>query len=135
MSEPLTADFLNGITSIVIAAAIKIHKRFGSGLLESAYLSCVCHELARSRLTFETQKPLPLEYEGLRLDCAYRADLVIANAVIVEVKACDQVAPVHRRQLGTYLELADCRVGLLLNFGATMMKHGIERVVNRFPDH
>jgi len=75
-----------------------------------------------------------LVYDGVRLDCAYRADLIVENAVIVEVKAIDAISPVHLRQLRTYTQLADCRLGLLLNFGATMMKAGVHRVVNRFPD-
>ena len=134
MSLEPTADSLNRITSTVIAAAIKIHRRFGSGLLESAYFACLCHSLQRAGLHVEAEKAWPLEYDGLHVGCAYRADLLVEDTVIVEVKAIDAIAPVHLRQRRTYLQLADCRVGLLLNCGAPMMKQGIERVVNRFPD-
>jgi GxxExxY protein len=82
----------------------------------------------------ERQKHLPLVYDGLKLDCAYRADIVVDGLVLVEVKAIETVLPAHRRQINTYIRLGDYRVGLLLNFGAAMMKQGIERIVNRFPD-
>jgi len=131
---PESADTLNGITSTIVGGAIKIHRRFGSGLLESAYLACLCRELTTAGLRIEAQKPIPLVYEGMRLERAYRADLVVEGVVLVEVKAMDAIARVHLRQLRTYLQLANCRVGLLPNFGAQMMKDGIERVVNRFPE-
>ena len=85
-------------------------------------------------LRFQGQKALPLFYDGVRIDCAYRADLVVEEKVVVEVKALDAVALIHERQLRTYVVLADCRVGLLLNFGAPTMRQGIKRAVNGFPD-
>jgi GxxExxY protein len=129
-----SATALNQLTSTVLAAAIRIHRKIGPGLLENAYFACLCHELQSGRIQFETQKPLPLMYDGVRIECAYRADIVVERAVIVEVKALDAIAPVHMRQLRTYTRLADCYVGLMLNFGAPIMKEGIHRVVNGFPE-
>jgi GxxExxY protein len=129
-----TAAQLNRITDTIIAGAIRIHRTFGSGLLESAYGACLCHDLVKAGLRVERQKRLPLVYDGLKLDCAYRADIVVDDLVLVEVKALETVLPAHRRQINTYMRLGDYRVGLLLNFGAPMMKQGIERIVNRFPD-
>jgi GxxExxY protein len=134
MPEALAAEGINQITSTIIAAAIKIHRALGPGLLEAAYRACLCHELAKRRLRFESELALPLLYEGVHISCAYRADLVVERVVVAEVKAVETIAPVHLRQLQTYTSLADCRVGLLLNFGAPTMKDGIRRVVNRFPD-
>jgi GxxExxY protein len=134
MDKAITADKLNQITSTVIAAAIKVHRALGPGLLENAYLPCLCYELQAARVRIERQKPLPLVYRGVKIDCAYRADLIVEEAVLVEVKAMETLASVHERQLRTYLRLADCNVGLLLNFGAPTMKAGIKRVANEFPD-
>lgn len=134
MTTPLTAHELNQLTSAVIANAITVHRELGPGLLESAYLACLLHELSSSSLRVETQRPLSLVYRGVKIDCVYRADLIVNEAVLVEVKALDDIAPVHARQLRTYLRLAGCRVGLLLNFGAATMKDGIKRVVNGFPE-
>jgi GxxExxY protein len=125
---------LNRLTSSTIAAAIRVHRALGPGLLEGAYLACLAYELNAAGLTFELQRAVPIRYRGVRLECAFRADLMIENALIVEVKAMDSVLPVHRRQLHTYLRAANCAVGLLLNFGAPTMKEGIVRVVNQFPD-
>jgi GxxExxY protein len=133
MTVPATADALNNLTSIIISAAIGIHRTFGSGLLEHAYLACLCHELKSAGLALEVQKPISLIYRGVKIDCAYRADLIIEGVVLVEVKAIDALAPFHERQLNTYLRLTECPVGLLLNFGAPTMKAGIKRVVNGFP--
>jgi GxxExxY protein len=94
----------------------------------------LCFDLSTSGLKLERQKPLPLVYRGVKIDCAYRADLVVAGQVLVEVKAMESLAPIHSQQLYTYLRIADCRVGLLLNFGARTMKDGIKRVVNGFPE-
>jgi GxxExxY protein len=129
-----TADHLNHLTSLIIAGAIRIHRAFGSGLLESAYLACLCHELRIARVGFEHQKALPLFYGDVRIECAYRADVIVEGLVLVEVKAIEAFAPIHVRQLRTYVRLADCPVGLLLNFGAVTMTAGIKRVVNQFPD-
>jgi GxxExxY protein len=130
----VTADRLNQITSTIIAAAIRVHRALGPGLLENAYLPCLCYELHAAKVRFERQKTLPLVYRGVTVECAYRTDLIVEEAVLVEVKAMAELAPVHERQLRTYLRLAHCSVGLLLNFGAPTMKAGIKRVANEFPD-
>lgn len=134
MSTDLTAESLNQLTSSIVQAAIAVHKALGPGLLESAYLACLRFELSTAGLKVEAQKALPLVYREVKIDCAYRADLVVAGHVIVEVKAMDSLAPIHSQQLYTYLRLADCRVGLILNFGARTMKDGIKRIVNDFPE-
>jgi GxxExxY protein len=134
MPVPVTAQALNQLTSTIIGASIRIHRTFGPGLLENAYLACLCHELTLLRLRLEVQKALPLIYNGVRIDCAHRPDLIVEDVVVVEVKALDTTAPVHSRQLSTYAKLANCRLGLLLNFGAATMKEGIIRVVNNFPE-
>jgi GxxExxY protein len=121
---------VNHVTSQVIGAAIRIHRAWGPGLLERAYLVCLCQELRVAGLQFELERPLPLTYLGVTLDCSYRADLIVEGIVLVELKAIDVFAPVHTRQLVTYTKLAGCRMGLLLNFGAPTMKEGIRRVVN-----
>jgi len=134
MSDVATASELNRITSTIVGAAIDVHRVFGPGLLEHAYAVCLLHELAARGCRVEHQKSLPLVYRGITIDCAYRADLVVDGEVLIEVKAIDAVAPIHRRQVQTYLRLGDYRVGLLLNFRAATMKEGIERIVNRFPE-
>lgn len=134
MPRPATAESLNQLTSRIIASAVDVHRALGPGLLESAYLACLTHDLRTHGVKVEQQRPLALTYRDLRIDCAYRPDLIVDDAVIVEVKALDALAPVHSRQLYTYLRLADCRVGLILNFGAQTMKSGIKRIVNRFPE-
>ena len=134
MAEPLNADALNRLTETIIGAAITIHRTFGPGLFESAYLACLVHDLRSAGLELELQKPLPLEYRGVRLDVAYRADLIVAGSVLVEIKALDVLSRTHSRQLRTYLRLSGCPVGLLLNFGAATMLEGIARAVNDFPE-
>ncbi len=134
MSSDLTAESLNQLTSSIVQSAVAVHKALGPSLLEGAYLACLRFELSTAGLKVEAQKALPLVYRGVKVDCAYRADLVVAGHVIVEVKAIDSLSPIHSQQLYTYLRLADCRVGLILNFGARTMKDGIKRVVNDFPE-
>jgi GxxExxY protein len=133
MPQP-TAEELNQLTSKILSSAIAIHRALGPGLLESAYGGCLCYDLTDAGFTVERQKPLPLIYRGFKTDCAYRADIVVQDCVIIEVKAVDALAPIHRQQLYTYLRLGDYHVGLLLNFGASTLRDGIQRVVNNFPD-
>jgi GxxExxY protein len=123
---------INELTGAVIGASIEVHKVLGPGLLESTYEECLCHELQLRNISFERQKSLPVEYKGVRLDCGYRLDVVVEDAVILELKACDRLEPIHQAQLLTYLKLANLSVGLLLNFNVPVMKDGILRVVNEF---
>ena len=125
---------LNQITEAVIGAAVDIHRTLGPGLLESAYEACLVFELVEHGLKIEQQKPLPVVYRGVKLDCGYRLDILIEESVIVEVKSIDQIAPVHKAQLLSYLKLSGCKVGLLINFNVKVLKDGIVRMVNNFPD-
>lgn len=120
---------INQITEQIIAAAIEVHRHFGPGLLESAYEECLCREMTLRGIAFERQKPLPLEYKGIRLDCGYRLDLLVAGEVVVEIKALDAIAPIHEAQLLTYLKVGGWKVGLLINFNVPLLKEGIRRRV------
>jgi len=115
----------------IIGAAIEVHRNLGPGLLESAYEECLCRELVIRGLTFERQKPLPLSYKGIKLDCGYRLDIVVEGLVILELKAVDRIEPIHEAQLLTYLKLAKSKLGILINFNVPVLKNGIKRIVNR----
>ncbi|MBM3133940.1 MAG: GxxExxY protein [Chloroflexi bacterium] len=117
------------LTEQILGAAIEVHRKLGPGLLESAYRACLARELALHGLSFEQEKPLPVEYKGVLIDCSYRLDLIVAGKVVVEVKAVDALLPVHEAQLLTYLKLTGCRVGLLINFNVPVLKDGIKRLV------
>ena len=121
---------INELTSKIIGAAIEVHKSLGPGLLESAYEECLCYELDARKISYERQKSLPVVYKGVRLDCGYRLDIVVANKVIIEIKACDSLQPIHEAQLLTYLRLAGIKVGLLMNFNVPVLKEGIRRMAN-----
>jgi GxxExxY protein len=130
----VTAEKLNEITSNIITTAIDIHRAFGPGLFESAYLACLCHDLRSTGVHVELQKPIRLVYRGVNIECAYRADLVVEDSVLVEVKALETLAGIHTQQVYTYIRLGGYPVGLLVNFGGATLKTGIRRVVNRFPE-
>jgi len=106
-----------------------VHRALGPGLLESAYQVCLAHELTLRGIAFEQEKALPVEYKGVRLDCGYRLDFLVAGKVVVELKAVDELHPVHEAQLLTYLKLTGCKVGLLINFNVQVLKNGIKRMV------
>jgi len=128
------ADGLNSITEDIIGAAIEVHRALGPGLLESAYETCLTFDLVGRGHKVEAQKPLHLIYKGVKLDCAYRLDLLVDEQVIVEIKSVEQLLPIHQAQLLSYLKLSGCKVGLLLNFNVPMLKDGIMRVVQGFPE-
>lgn len=117
------------ITESIIGAAIEVHRHLGPGLLESAYRHCLVHELRLRGLTAAAEVPIDLEYKGLRVPASYRLDLLVADRVVVEVKAVDQVTPVHEAQLLTYLRLSGHKAGLLLNFKVKLLRDGITRRV------
>ncbi|MBX0330199.1 GxxExxY protein [Oscillochloris sp. ZM17-4] len=117
------------LTHTIIGAAIEVHRALGPGLLESAYEECLCHELGLRRLVFQRQVPLPLTYKGVNLDCGYRLDLVVAQTVLLELKAVEQILPIHEAQLLTYLRLSEMKIGLLINFNVPVLKQGIVRRV------
>ncbi|MFH0982202.1 MAG: GxxExxY protein [Planctomycetota bacterium] len=124
----------NEIARIVVDACYRIHTGLGPGLLESVYEAVLARELGQRGLRVERQVPVPIEWQGLRFDEGFRADLVIENLVIVELKSVERTAPVHAKQLLTYLRLADKCLGLLVNFGAALIKDGITRIVNGLPE-
>ena len=113
----------------VIGCAIEVHKNLGPGLLEWAYERCLSYELTVANLRHETQKELPIDYKGLKLDTGYRIDLIVENGVIVELKSVEKVLPIHEAQILTYMKLAGIKVGLLINFNVTKLKDGIKRFV------
>lgn len=118
---------LNLVSYEIIGAAIEVHRGLGPGLLESAYQTCLAHEMSLRGVPFEHQRPLPIEYRGVRLDCGYRLDFVVAGSVVIEVKAVETVLPIHEAQLLSYLKLGGWRLGLIINFHAVVLKNGIRR--------
>ena len=122
---------INEVTGTVIGAAIEVHRALGPGLLESAYEECLCRELTLRNIPFQRQHPLPVKYKGLALDCGYRLDLVVAGAIVIEIKAVEKLLPIHDAQLLTYLKLSGLGVGLLINFSVPVLKQGIRRRVWR----
>ena len=121
---------INKLTGKIIGAAIEVHKALGPGLLESAYEECLCYEFGLRDFSFERQKPLPVIYKGIELDCGYRLDVVVEKIIILELKSCEKIEPIHKAQLLTYLRLSGLHLGLILNFNVPVMRDGIVRVVN-----
>jgi GxxExxY protein len=122
-------DQVDNLTQEVIGAAIEVHRALGPGLLESAYETCLCHELRLRKMPFERQKELPVRYKGVQLDCGYRLDVLVASAVVVELKAIEALLPIHEAQVLSYLRLGGWPIGLLINFHVPVLKHGIKRIV------
>ena len=121
---------VNEISGLIVDCAICVHKTVGPGLLESVYETCLTYELRQRGLKVEVQVAVPVEYRGVFLEKGFRLDLIVENQVIVELKAVNQIMPIHRAQLMTYLRLSRKRLGLLLNFNVKLMKHGLERFIN-----
>jgi len=117
------------LTEQIIGAAIEVHRYLGPGLLESAYQECLCHELIMRGLKFEVQKPIPLEYKGIKLDCGYRLDILVEDKIVLELKTVEAIITVHEAQLLTYLRLTNVKVGLIINFNVPVLKDGIRRMV------
>lgn len=120
---------INDITHEIIDSAYKVHTALGPGLLESAYQACLCYELKKKGFKVESEKPLPLVYEEVKLDCGYRIDLLVENSVIVELKTVDQFTDVHQAQILTYMKLSKAKYGLLINFNVKSLKDGIKRFI------
>ena len=128
-------ETLNKLTELIIGAALDVHRELGPGLLEQSYEACLTFELLNRGLSIERQKPLPLIYKNQRLDCGFRIDLLVEEAVVVEIKAIERFERVHVAQPMSYLKFADCRVGLLVNFNVALLaRDGLKRVVNAFPE-
>ncbi len=122
----------NEITKIIIDSAHKIHTKLGPGLLESVYQAVLIYELKERGLQVESEVPIPIQYQTIHLEVGFRADIIVENKVIVELKSVEKLSEIHKKQLLTYLRIADIRVGLLLNFGAPLIKEGIVRIVNGY---
>jgi len=123
---------VNRVSRVVLDCAMHVHSALGPGLLESAYEACLAWEIRKAGLQVETRVPLPLVYEGVRLDVGYRIDVLVDHCLIVELKAVDAIAPVHEAQLLSHLKLSGIRLGLLINFNVAHLKDGIRRLVNNF---
>ena len=119
----------DALTSQIIGAGIEVHRHLGPGLLESAYRECLCCELQLRGLVVQKERVVPLTYKGVRIDVGYRADLIVDERVLVELKALDKLAPIHTSQAVTYLRLSGLRVGLLMNFNVPLLRDGIVRLV------
>lgn len=117
------------VSAQIIAACIEVHRALGPGLLESAYDACLAYELTQRGLSFQRQLALPVTYKGVRLDCGYRLDFLVDQQIVVELKAVDRLSPIHEAQVLSYLKLAGCEVGLLINFNVRLLKDGIRRMV------
>lgn len=120
----------NEISEIVIGCALKVHKALGPGLLESSYEECLFYEIQKAGLKIVKQKPLPLIYEEVKLDCGYRVDLLVEDKVVIEIKSVEALNDLFFAQVLTYLKLSECKLGLLINFNVARLKDGIKRIVN-----
>ena len=124
----------NELAKVVVDVALQIHRQLGPGLLESVYLAVMAHELRKAGLSLATEVPVPVYWDGFQLEVGFRADLIVEGKLVVKLKSLEQVSSVHKKQLLTYLRLADCRLGLLINFGNELLKDGLFRIVNGLPD-
>ncbi len=120
----------NEISAIVIREAIHIHKVLGPGMLEAVYKECLYYRLVKSGLNVEKEKPIPVVFEEVKMECGYRADLLVEGKVVIEIKSVDAIAEVHLAQTLTYLKFSGCNLGLLMNFNVVLLKDGVKRVVN-----
>jgi GxxExxY protein len=118
---------INEITEKIIGCAIEVHRKLGPGLLESAYEECLSFELEKAGLLIKRQQPTPVVYKDIKLDCGYRIDILVENAVLIELKVVDEFNPVHIAQILTYMKFSNKRIGLLINFNVTILKNGIRR--------
>lgn len=120
----------NEISRQVVSICFKIHSQYGPGLFESVYEELFCHEWSKNPIRFLRQHPVPLIHESIKMDAGFRADMIIDNKVIVEFKSVETLAPIHYKQVLTYLRLANCKLGILVNFNVALIKEGIHRIVN-----
>jgi GxxExxY protein len=124
----------NEVAKQTVDVAFNIHKTYGPGLLESVYEAIMVHELGKRGLNVTRQQPIPLVHDNIRMGVGFRADLIVHGLVVVEIKSIESIGPVHKKQLLTYLRLADKRLGLLINLNVELIKNGISRVVNQLPE-
>lgn len=135
MKEGNSTNQIDRIAKEVVDAAFKVHSNLGPGLLESAYEACLAHELTKRGYRVERQKAQPMIYEGLEIEVGYRLDLLVEDLIIIELKAVEQLAPIHQAQLLTYLKLSSKQLGFLVNFNVPLIKDGIRRIANHFQTH
>lgn len=135
MKEGNSTNQIDRIAKEVVDAAFKVHSNLGPGLLESAYEACLAHELTKRGYRVERQKAQPVIYEGLKIEVGYRLDLLVEDLIIIELKAVEQLAPIHQAQLLTYLKLSSKQLGFLVNFNVPLIKDGIRRIANHFQTH
>jgi GxxExxY protein len=121
----------NELATKIIGCAIEVHKALGPGLLESVYEECLCKELSINKIKYKQQVNIPVLYKGIHIDCGYRIDIVADNCVIIELKAINELLPIHQAQVLTYLKLTKMKLGLLINFNVLLLKDGINRIVNK----
>jgi GxxExxY protein len=124
----------NDLTREIIGAAIEVHRMLGPGLLESAYEECLAREFVLRGIAFERQKPMPVVYKDVKLECGYRMDFVVDGRVVVELKSVEALAPIHDAIVLTYLRLSGCKIGLLINFHSAVLKDGIRRLVSNYKE-
>ena len=125
---PLPSE-LEDLSGALVDSAFKVHQTLGPGLLESVYEACLCVELTRRGISFETQAPVPLVYEGVNIEAGLRLDLLVEKSIVLELKSVDKLLPIHQSQLLTYLKLTNFRLGLLINFNVNMFKEGVKRII------
>jgi len=128
ISSPLPSE-LEDLSRALIDSAFKVHRSLGPGLLESVYQACLCIELSKRGIDFESQAPVPITYDGVRLEAGLRLDLLVERSLIVEIKAVEKLLPIHQSQLLTYLKLSELRLGLLINFNVVLFKQGVKRLI------
>ena len=122
---------INEISGVIVDRSLKVHQALGPGLLESVYQRVLAYELRKAGLAVETEVPVPVEWDGNVIDESFRADLIVQGQVLIELKSIERTSAVHRKQTLTYIKLADLRLGLLINFGAALLKDDIHRIVNK----
>jgi GxxExxY protein len=125
---------INTLSNVVIGAAIDVHKTLGPGLLETAYETCLCHELDLRGIEYKKQIQLPVKYKSIQLDCGYRLDVLVENKIVIELKSIEKILPIHDAQLLTYLKLGGWQLGMVFNFNVSLLKHGIKRKVLNFSE-
>ncbi len=121
----------NEISKVVFDLCLLVHKKYGPGLFESVYEEIICYELNKLNISFTRQQAIPLIHEEIKMDVGFRADVIIENKVVIELKSVENLSPVHHKQLLTYLKLTDMKLGLLINFNVVLLKDGIHRIVNK----
>lgn len=120
---------IDALSNKIIGVALEAHRNLGPGLLESAYQQCLAYELSANNIEFVLEHPIPVKYKEINIDCAFRADLIIANSIILELKAVDRILPIHEAQLMTYLRITGIKLGLIINFNVKLLKNGIRRII------